>query len=286
MLAVPSGRVSIVTALLTPFDEDREIDHDALREHVDDLISEGVDGIMPCGTSGEGPLLSETEAAAVIRTVVEAAAGRVPVLAHVGRAATRETVRLGGKATDAGATALTACVPYYYALEERQIVDHYTTLMASTKAPVYAYTIPSRTGNELSSDAVRALAAAGLAGIKDSTKSFEQHLEYLEVARAVADSDGFAVFMGSDTMVLDAFEAGAAGSVTALANLRPDLLASLKKAFIAGEKAEAKTLQQEITRVRSEVSGGPALSGLKAAVARRLSAKGIAYPAGLRAPLG
>ena len=286
MLAVPSGRVSIVTALLTPFDEDREIDHDALREHVDDLISDGVDGIMPCGTSGEGPLLSETEAAAVIRTVVEAAAGRVPVLAHVGRAATRETVRLGGKATDAGATALTACVPYYYALEERQIVDHYTTLMASTKTPVYAYTIPSRTGNELSSDAVRALATAGLAGIKDSTKSFEQHLEYLEVARAVADSDGFAVFMGSDTMVLDAFEAGAAGSVTALANLRPDLLASLKKAFIAGEKAEAKTLQQEITRVRSEVSGGPALSGLKAAVACRLSAKGIAYPAGLRAPLG
>jgi dihydrodipicolinate synthase/N-acetylneuraminate lyase len=177
-------------------------------------------------------------------------------------------------------------VPYYYALEERQIVDHYTTLMASTRTPVYAYTIPSRTGNELSPDAVRELAAAGLAGLKDSTKSFEQHLEYLEVAQAVADPDGFGVFMGSDTMVLDAFEAGAAGSVTALANLRPDLLASLKRAFIAGEKAEATALQEEITRVRAEVSGGPALSGLKAAVAQRLNAKGIAYPTRLRAPLG
>jgi len=283
---MPSGRISIVTALLTPFDEAGDVDHVALRQHVDDLISEGVDGIMPCGTSGEGPLLDEAEAVGVIATVVEGAAGRVPVLAHIGRAATRETVKLGRQATDAGATALTACVPYYYALEERQIVDHYRTLMASTRTPVYAYTIPSRTGNELSPDAVRALATSGLAGIKDSTKSFEQHLAYLEVAQAVADTDGFEVFMGSDTMVLDAFEAGAAGSVTALANLRPDLLASLKRAFIAGEKAEAKTLQEELTHVRAEVSGGPALSGLKAAVAQRLKEKGIAYPTRLRAPLG
>lgn len=279
-------RISIVTALLTPFDDHGAVDHEALRAHVDDLISEGVDGIMPCGTSGEGPLLDEAEAAGVIAAVVQGAAGRVPVLAHVGRAATRQTVRLGRQATEAGATGITACVPYYYALEERQIVDHYTTLMASTRTPVYAYTIPSRTGNELSPDAVGALAAAGLAGIKDSTKSFEQHLEYLEVARAVADPDSFDVFMGSDTMVLDAFEAGAAGSVTVLANLRPDLLVSLKKALIAGEKEEAKSLQKEITQVRTEVTRGPALSGLKAAVARRLSEKGITYPARLRAPLG
>ena len=283
---MPSERISIVTALLTPFDDDGDVDHGALRAHVDDLVSEGVDGIMPCGTSGEGPLLDEAEAAGVIATVVDAAAGRVAVLAHVGRAATRETVRLGRQATDAGATGLTACVPYYYALEERQIVDHYTTLMASTRAPVYAYTIPSRTGNELSPEAVRALAAAGLAGIKDSTKSFEHHLEYLEVARAAADPDGFSVFMGSDTMVLDALEAGAAGSVTALANLRPDLLVSLKRAFIEGAKQEAKSRQEEIARLRAEVIRGPALAGLKQAVARRLGAKGIAYPAGLRAPLG
>jgi dihydrodipicolinate synthase/N-acetylneuraminate lyase len=207
------------------------------------------------------------------------------VLAHIGRAATRETVRLGRRATDAGAAGLTACVPYYYALEERQVVNHYRALMASTSTPVYAYTIPSRTGNDLSLDAVRELAGEGLAGLKDSTKSFERQLEYLEVGRA-AGPDEFAVFMGSDTMVLDALEAGAAGSVTALANLRPDLLISLKRAFIEDDKVKAKSLQEEIARVRAEVSGGPPLSGLKAAVARHLGDKGIAYPAGLRAPLG
>jgi dihydrodipicolinate synthase/N-acetylneuraminate lyase len=282
---MPSERISIVTALLTPFDERGEVDHQALRAHVDDLITEGVDGIMPCGTSGEGPLLDEAEAAAVIETVVEGAAERVPVLAHVGRASTRETVRLGRQATDAGAAGLTACVPYYYGLDDRQVVNHFTSVLASTSTPVYAYTIPSRTGNELSPNALRALVGEGLAGVKDSTKSFERHLEYLEVARTEAP-DNFAVFMGSDTMVLEALEAGAAGSVSALANLRPDLLASLKRAFIEDEKLEAKSLQEQIARVRADVSRGPALSGLKAAVGRRLIEKGIAYPTGLRAPLG
>lgn len=283
---VPSERISILAALLTPFDDRGGVDHEALRAHVDDLLSEGVDGIMPCGTSGEGPLLGEDEAAAVIGTVVEEAAGRVPVLAHVGRAATRETLRLARQATDAGAAALVACVPYYYALDERQVLNHYTTLIASTGLPVYAYTIPSRTGNDLSPGAVQVLAGEGLAGVKDSTKSFERHLEYLEIARAVADPDDFAVFMGSDTMVLDALQAGAAGSVSALANLRPDLLSSLKRAFLEHDEVGAKSLQEEITRVRAEVWRGPALSGLKQAVARRLSARGIAYPARLRAPLG
>jgi 4-hydroxy-tetrahydrodipicolinate synthase len=282
----PSRRISIVAALLTPFDNREGVDHEALRAHVDDLISEGVEGIMPCGTSGEGPLLDEEEVAAVIGTVVEAAEGRVPVLAHVGRAGTRETVRLGRQATDAGANALTACVPYYYEVDERQVVNHYTTLMASTDIPVYAYTIPARTGNDLTPWAVRALAGQGLAGVKDSTKSFERHLEYLEIARAGPEVDDFTVFMGSDVMVLDALEAGAAGSVSALANLQPDLLTSLKRAFIEDDQARAKSLQEEIARLRAEVSKGPALSGLKAAVARRLNTKGIAYPTRMRAPLG
>jgi 4-hydroxy-tetrahydrodipicolinate synthase len=283
---MPSKRISIVTALLTPFDDGGGVDVEALRAHVDDLISEGIDGLMPCGTSGEGPLLGENEVATVIGSVVETAAGRVPVLAHVGRAATGETLRLGRQATDAGATALVACLPYYYAFNDRQVIAHYTTLIASTHIPVYAYTIPSRTGNDLSPGVVRTLAGEGLAGVKDSTKSFERHLEYLVIARDIVDPVDFAVFMGSDAMVLDALQAGASGSVSALANLRPDLLASLKRAFIEDDQVEAKTVQEEITRVRAEVSKGPALSGLKRAVARRLSARGIAYSARLRSPLG
>jgi 4-hydroxy-tetrahydrodipicolinate synthase len=279
-------RISILAALLTPFDERDAVDREALGAHVNELISEGVDGIMPCGTTGEGPLLSIDEAADVIETVVEVSSGRVAVLAHVGRAATRETVELGRRAAEAGADGLFACLPYYYAVDERQIIKHYTTLVGSSDLPVFAYTIPSRTGNELSPRTLEVLAGERLAGVKDSTKSFERHLEYLEVARATTGPDEFKVFMGSDTMVLDAVQAGAAGSVTALANLRPDLLVSLKRAFIEDDQVEAKSIQEEIAGVRSEVSTGPPLTALKAAVASRLSAKGVAYPTRLRAPLG
>jgi 4-hydroxy-tetrahydrodipicolinate synthase len=279
-------RISILAALLTPFDEQDGVDHEALGAHVNDLISEGVDGIMPCGTTGEGPLLTIDEAAEVIETVVDVASGRVAVLAHVGRAATGETVQLGRRAAEAGANGLFACLPYYYAVDERQIIRHYTTLIGASDLPVFAYTIPSRTGNELSPKALQVLAGEQLAGVKDSTKSFERHREFLDVARATESPDEFRVFMGSDTMVLDALQAGAAGSVTALANLRPDLLVSLKRAFIEDDQVEAKSLQEEIAGVRSEVSSGPPLSALKAAVASRLSARGVAYPTRLRAPLG
>jgi dihydrodipicolinate synthase/N-acetylneuraminate lyase len=281
-----AGRVSIIAALLTPFDDKGGVDHRALRAHVDVLISKGVDAIMPCGTSGEGPLLGADEATALVETVVEGAAGRVPVLAHVGRPGTAETVLLGRRATDVGANALVACLPYYYAVDERQVISHYTALISSTDVPVYAYTIPSRTGNELTSGAFRALVGEGLTGVKDSTKSFERHLEYLEIARTVAGPDDFTVFMGSDAMILDALQAGAAGSVSALANLRPDLLCSLKEAFLQDNQSRAQSLQAEIAQLRNEVSSGPALSGLKAAVARRLGSDGIAYSPRLRSPLG
>jgi 4-hydroxy-tetrahydrodipicolinate synthase len=283
---VAPKRISILAALLTPFDDRDAVDHEALRAHVSDLVSEGVDGIMPCGTTGEGPLLTMDEAVSVIETVVEMTSDRVAVLAQVGRPATGETVQLGRRAAEAGANGLVACLPYYYSVDDRQIINHYTTLIDKSDLPVFAYTIPSRTGNQLSPEALQVLAGERLAGVKDSTKSFERHLEYLEVAHRTPSPDEFEVFMGSDTMVLDALQAGAAGSVTALANLRPDLLVALKRAFLEDDQMEAKTLQEEIARVRSEVSTGPPLTGLKAAVANRLAAKGVVYPTRLRAPLG
>ena len=147
---------------------------------------------------------------------------------------------------------------------------------------MYAYTIPARTGNELSPQALRTLAGEGLAGLKDSTKSIERHREYLEAAA----SDAFAVFMGSDGLVLDALEAGAAGSDSAIANVRPDLLVALKRAFVNGRSGEAKSLQQEIAVLRAELSDRPALVGLKHAAVEQLAKSGISYPATLRAPLG
>lgn len=269
------SRPSVVVALATPFRDDGKIDLEALAAHVDSLVAAGVDALMPCGTTGEGPLLADDEAATVISTVVERAAGGASVIAHVGRVATAGTVALAHRAIATGADAVSAVVPYYYALNDAQVAAHYRTLLAAAgEVPVLAYTIPERTGNDLSPAVAAALADEGLAGVKDSTKSFERHCEYLALARP-----GFAVYMGSDGMILEALRAGAGGCVSALANVRPDLLLRLRDAVAAGRDNEAAALQTELSSLRQEARG-------PAGVKRALAAKLDGYPFALRGPLG
>jgi 4-hydroxy-tetrahydrodipicolinate synthase len=251
----------VVVALLTPFDGHDQPDLGALAEHVDFLVAAGVDALMPSGTTGEGPLLSEEELASVVRATVGAAGGRVRVLAHVGRLSTAETVRAGRDSLEAGADAVSAVVPYYYHYGDAEIVSHFSALIeACAGADVYAYTIPARTGNELSAQAVRALAEAGLRGVKDSTKSFERLLEYL--------SCGVDVLTGTDAFVHAAFAAGAAGCVSALANVRPDLLCALR---------DGSDVQDEIVELR----GSLPFARLKEAVTEQIPG----YPTAYRLPL-
>jgi dihydrodipicolinate synthase/N-acetylneuraminate lyase len=224
--------------------------------------------------TGEGPLLDEEEVAAVIATVVEAARGRVRVLAHVGRPDTPGTLRLARRALADGADAVSAVVPYYYALDDTQVVTHFRSFVSAAGAsPAYAYTIPARTGNDLSLPAARALADDGLRGIKDSSKSFERHREYL--------ATGLAVLIGSDGMVADALAAGSAGCVSALANVRPDLLLRIKQAAVAGRRNDADAAQKELLELRAGVFGQRALVELKATLAQLLPG----YPSALRLPL-
>ena len=250
----------VVVALLTPLRGEVVLDFGALREHLDFLIEAGVDAVMPGGTTGEGPLLDDSELAALVQETVKGVAGRVRVIAHVGRADTAHTAALIRVAIEHGADAVSAVVPYYYALGGDQLERHYRELIAvAGETPLYAYTIPNRTGNELSPDVVRRL--DGLAGVKDSTKDWERHLEYLET--------GVDVLIGTDAMVVESFRAGSAGCVSALANVRPDLLARAR---------EGEDVQAEITALRKELP----FPRLKAALSRHISG----YPTTYRSPLG
>jgi dihydrodipicolinate synthase/N-acetylneuraminate lyase len=272
---------AVLPALLTPFADDGEVDAAALRDHVEFVIEAGVQGIMPCGTTGETALLEPEETLSVVRAVIEAAAGRVPVVAHVGRPSTRATARLIAAAIDAGAAAVSAIVPYYYALGDREIVAHFRALLrVAGDTPLLAYTFPARTGNELSAEAFRALVDDGLAGLKDSTSSREVHEAYLAAA------PGAAVFVGSPSLLLDSLRAGSRGGVAALANLRPELVLALAAAWRDGDDAEAERLQEEVRAAERELAAGPPLVRLKADVAELMAARGARYPAALRSPLG
>lgn len=267
-------RPVVVVALATPFGPSGAVDLGALRAHVELLAEARVDVLMPAGTTGEGALLDDGEVEALVAATAEAVGGRADVIAHVGRPGTRATAELAQRAIAAGATAVSAVVPYYYALSDDQVVRHFRALIEASEAPVYAYTIPARTGNELSPAALAALAGDGLAGLKDSTKSFERHLEYLAV--------GLPVLMGSDGMVLDALAAGAAGMVSAIANLQPDLFVQLRDAAVEGRATDAAAAQAAIFELRDELQHEPPLAGLKRGLGERVPG----YRPDLRAPLG
>jgi 4-hydroxy-tetrahydrodipicolinate synthase len=254
----------VIVALLTPFGPSGGVDLRALHDHVQFLLEAGVDGLMPCGTTGEGPLLSADEVEQVAEATIAAAAGRARVLPHVGRPDTASTIALMQRVRAAGADGVSAVVPYYYSFIEAQILQHFLELLEAADAlPVYAYTIPARTGNDLPVAVVRRLAEARLAGVKDSSKSLDRHLEYLDCPCDV--------LMGSDSMVRASFAAGSAGCVSALANVRPDLLCAIRD-----DRSEAA--EEELLALRAALP----MERLKEAVAQRQPA----YPNAYRAPLG
>jgi 4-hydroxy-tetrahydrodipicolinate synthase len=275
---------AVIPALLTPYDADGAVDRDALRAHVGWLVDQGVDGIMPCGTTGETAFLGDDEVVEVVEAVVAGAAGRVPVIAHVGRPATRATIDLGRRALDAGAVAVSAVVPYYHVLEPDMVLRHYRALMdAFGPERTLAYCIPSHGNNLLDADGLATLAREGLAGFKDSTMSADDHDAYVAALRTTGRDD-FALLVGLGALFLRSLRAGSAGAVLGIANLRPELAVGLRDAFRAGRDDEAEALQTELAEAEAAAMAFP---DLKRAVAERLRAEaGIEYGPLMRAPMG
>lgn len=277
---------AVIVALLTPFDDDGRLDETALREHVDYLVDEGVHGLMPCGSTGETALLSDDEVTQVVRATVAAANGRVPVLAHVGRAGTATTLALARHALADGAAAVSAVVPYYYPLSQDQIRAHFGALVEGLPGEdLYAYTVPVNAHNELEPPLLERLIADGVSGAKDSTKSLERHREYAAVVRQAGD--GFQLFVGTASLVLDSLREGSAGAVLAIANLRPDLCVRLAHAYAEGREDEGERLQRELAELEAGLAREAVLPALKRAVSERLrEQRGASFGRELRSPLG
>jgi 4-hydroxy-tetrahydrodipicolinate synthase len=276
----------MVISLLTPFNDDGEVAHQAIAEHVEYLTTRSVDGLLACGTTGECAALTDDEVASITATGGTAAPARARTIAHVGRVATRTTVRLAERAIDAGADAVVAVVPYYDAFSAAQIAGHYQALIrAAGPVPVYAYNIPARTGNDLRAEDLAALAASGLTGIKDSTHSMSRLLQYLDAAkRCAAAGTPIEIFSGADALAAVSIAAGATGSVNALGNARPDLFAALKRAFISADPDRVTRIGTDIGAFGESLAAESFLRNLKQATAAVLAAVGVNYPTTLRAP--
>ena len=188
-----------LTALVTPFDADGEVDVPALKRFVQAQLDHGIDGLVPCGTTGETSTMSGEEQERVVRTTVEVAAGKVPVVAGTGSNATKGTVAQTKRAMGWGIDAALVVVPYYNKPTQEGIYQHYKAVYEETGAPVIAYNVPGRTVVDLSSETLGRLAEDGLIiGVKDATANMTRAADNLV---AVGRDRPFAMLSGGNLRV-------------------------------------------------------------------------------------
>jgi 4-hydroxy-tetrahydrodipicolinate synthase len=213
----------VFPALVTPFTEDGAgVDADALAAIVDRLISTGVGGLVPGGSTGEFTTLTNAERREVIEVSVEAAAGRVPVVAGTGALSTRETVELSLHAERAGATAVMVVPPFYDALNWRELLAHYTAVAQAIAIPIMYYNLPSASGVTLTAEQLRALPIACL---KDTGGDASAATELIQ-------TDGPTLLNGYDTLTFAALAAGVRAIVWGTASILPEQCVALHRLLI------------------------------------------------------
>jgi 4-hydroxy-tetrahydrodipicolinate synthase len=225
-------------AIVTPMHEDGSLDLPRLRALVDWHINEGSDGIVVVGTTGESPTVNFDEHCQLIRTVVEQAAGRVPVVAGTGANSTAEAIELAGFAKEAGAAAHLSVVPYYNKPTQEGLYRHFKSIAEAVDLPMMLYNVPGRTGADLGNDTTLRLAQVpGIIGIKDATGNIERGSDLIKRA-----PPRFAVLSGDDATCLALTLLGGKGVISVTANVAPRLMHEMIDAAMAGDLALARTI--------------------------------------------
>lgn len=243
-----------------------------MEQLVDRAIEAGVDGIFALGTTGESPSLGPEFKRELIRRTCEFAAGRVPVLVGLIEAATSETVALAEESAASGATALVVTPPFYFQLDEGQIVQYVERLVPRLPLPAYYYHIPSRTRGALSAEGmVACLNIPGVVGLKDSSDNLDVFCQVVKMA-----PPNTALFWGPEETLVKAMAVGATGGIAGGTNLFPTLYVALYRAAESGDVAKAKELQVFVDRISAEIySASPYGSGYIMGVKHALGLLGI-----------
>ena len=246
----------------TPLDRQGGVDRRRIRPLVDYLIDGGIDGLFPLGTTGEFAMLDRAERKLVLREVVDAANGRVPVLAGVSDPSMENIVEFGSDALDIGADGIVATPPYYYSLGPEGVYTHYSMIHERIDLPLLIYNIPEWTHNPVSVEAVKRLAEEKVVvGMKYTENNLYNLLRYID---AVGSS--IAVFTGSDAMAITCLEFGGKGAVVSMSNVCPGKAASLFDLFREGKAEKARQVQMEMLPVIEAVGIGHFPAGLKEAM--------------------
>ncbi len=225
----------VYTAIVTPF-RGGSVDERALGNLVELQVAGGVDGIVPCGTTGESATLSHAEHRRVVEVVVEAARGRVQVIAGTGSNSTTEAIELTRHAKEAGADGALLISPYYNKPTQAGIVAHYAEIARQSAFPLVVYNIPGRTQSNILPETMAQLAdIEQVVGVKEASLDLEQVSEV--IARCPADFD---VLSGQDSITLPILSIGGHGAISTLSNVAPAEVTELYRAFRANDLERAR----------------------------------------------
>ncbi len=230
------------TALVTPF-RNGEVDVEALEGLVELQIQSGIHGLVPCGTTGETPAMSEREDRLVIETVVRVANGRVPVIAGSGSNSTDMAIKYTKMAEEAGADGSLQVAPYYNKPTQEGLYRHFATIAENTSLPLVLYNIPGRTAVTISVETMARLAEEipNVVGVKDSTLS-------MNVVSDIKAScgEGFDVLSGDDPMTLPLMALGGNGVISVASNVAPSAVSDMVNALLSGDFERGRELHYEL----------------------------------------
>ena len=240
-----SGRFgALLTAMVTPFDDEGSLGVDAALALARYLVSHGSDGLVVAGTTGEGPVLSDDEVLGLWRVLAEALT--VPVVAGTGTADTRHSLELTRLAQQAGVAGVLVVTPYYSRPPQAGLVQHFTAVADVTDLPVLLYDIPARAGRRISLDTMIALATgvSNIVGVKDATGDMAR-----PSLQRLACGDDWLLLSGDDPSALGYMAHGGAGVISVTANVAPGPCAAFCNAALAGDFETARHWQQRLVRL-------------------------------------
>lgn len=261
----------VLTALVTPFTSSGQVDEKNLRRLVDRNILGGVDGVVACGSTGEFAAMSAAERRFVVETVIDQAAGRVPVVAQTGAVSTAEAVELSRHGEEAGASVLMVVTPYYEPLTLDETLRYLRTVAGAVDLPIMLYNLPVATGVNLAPATVGKLAreVENVQYIKDTSADMAQASQLIHNY-----GDVVSTFVGWDSLLLAALSEGAAGVMAGTANVMAAELVSIHRALAEGDLNRARAEWEQIYPLMDAIMNAPFVPAVKAAL------NALGFPAG------
>lgn len=243
----------IITAMVTPFDANGEIDFPATKNLVEHLIESGSDGLVVAGTTGESPTLSTEEKVQLFKFVVETAKGRVPIIAGTGSNNTRASISLTKQAEDVGVDAIMLVTPYYNKPSQEGMFQHFQAIAASTRLPIMLYNIPGRSVVNLSVDTVVHLSQIdNIVSIKEASGNLDAAAEIIE-----RTDDSFTLYSGDDSLTLPILSIGGNGIVSVAAHIIGNEMKDMIANFRNGNNTAAAAAHRRLLPVMNALFAAP-----------------------------